>query len=81
MFLYRDKGAIVSTTAYSVDGLHCHGCVDTVTRTLSTLPGVNSVTIDLDINGVSTVNVDAARTLPADEIQIALDREGNFTVV
>ncbi|UGT82110.1 heavy-metal-associated domain-containing protein [Mycobacterium kansasii] len=40
---------------FSVDGLRCAGCVDTVTNALTALQRVNSVAVDLDADGPSTV--------------------------
>lgn len=71
----------MSTTTYSVDGLHCQGCVNTVTRTITALPDVKSVSVDLNTRGVSTVTIDAGHELATSEIQEALDKEGNFAVV
>lgn len=68
-------------TTFSVDGLHCQGCAETVKRTISASPGVNSVQVALQTKGVSTVTVDAGHELNADEIQAALNTQGNFTVV
>ncbi|RDI61324.1 heavy-metal-associated domain-containing protein [Nocardia pseudobrasiliensis] len=71
----------MSKATFSVDGLHCQGCVHTVEQTLSALADVHSVTVDLDMRGVSAVTVDADREIRAEEVQKALDTTGNFTVV
>ncbi|MGZ8176881.1 heavy-metal-associated domain-containing protein [Williamsia sp. SKLECPSW1] len=63
-----------------VDGLHCEGCVDTVTGALSALPGVSSVAVDLDTKGVSQVRVDADSELSDGQIADALSAKGNFTI-
>lgn len=63
-----------------VDGLHCNGCVETVTDALSALGGVSSVTVDLDTKGVSQVHVDADTELSDQQIGDALAAKGNFTV-
>ncbi|MGW4244640.1 heavy-metal-associated domain-containing protein [Nocardia sp. NPDC004722] len=71
----------MSKATFSVDGLHCQGCVRTVEESLSALSDVRSVSVELDIKGVSTVTVDTDRELLADEVQKALDTGGNFSVV
>ncbi|QIS20785.1 heavy-metal-associated domain-containing protein [Nocardia terpenica] len=71
----------MSTATFSVDGLHCEGCVNTVEQSISAIPDVRSVRVDLDIKGTSTVTVDADHEMKPDEIQRALDSGGNFTVV
>ncbi|MCM6776759.1 heavy-metal-associated domain-containing protein [Nocardia sp. CDC159] len=71
----------MSKATFSVDGLHCWGCVGTVEKSIHTIPDVRSVIVDLNMKGVSTVTVEADHALKAEEIQRALDSEGNFTVV
>jgi copper chaperone CopZ len=71
----------MTTATFSVSGLHCQGCAETVKRTLSGLPDVHSVDVDLEIRGNSRVTVDADHDLAREEVQSALDRGGNFTVV
>ncbi|BDB39842.1 MULTISPECIES: heavy-metal-associated domain-containing protein [Mycobacterium] len=66
---------------FSVDGLHCDGCVTTVTTALSELKPVMSVSVDLDTKGSSTVRISTNVELTRDQVQAALDGEGNFTVV
>jgi copper chaperone CopZ len=67
--------------SFSIDGLHCQGCVDTVTDVISALSEVNSVVVDLHTTGPSTVTVDAARPVGRAEVQSALDAKGNFAVI
>ena len=66
---------------FTVDGLHCEGCAKTVTDALTKVSGVKSVQVDLNTRGTSTVRVEAESTLAAADVQAALDRQGNFTVV
>jgi copper chaperone CopZ len=70
----------VPQQSFSVTGLHCQSCVRIVTQTLSELPGVNRVDIDLVSNGASTVRVDAADALSAEQVQAALAEEGDYSV-
>ncbi|WP_433722040.1 heavy-metal-associated domain-containing protein [Nocardia sp. CA-129566] len=72
----------MSTQVFSVDGLHCRGCAQTIKDVVIQLPGVESVTVDLDTKGTSRVTVSADHELAAAELQRALDRDGdNFAVV
>lgn len=71
----------MATQEFSVDGLHCHGCADTVKEVVSALPGVESVEVALDTKGTSKVTVSASQELSTTQVQEALDKEGNFSVV
>jgi copper chaperone len=66
---------------FSVTGLSCQSCVNHVTTALSALDGVQSVSIDLEPNGTSTVHVEASQPLSDDEVQAALAEEGNYSLV
>jgi copper chaperone CopZ len=66
---------------FSVDGLHCAGCVANVTAALSALEPVSDVDVDLDSAGSSTVRISTSAELTRDQVQAALDGEGNFSVV
>lgn len=63
-----------------IDGLHCKSCVATVTQAVSVLPTVDDVTVELGSGEPSRVYVTAGRVLTHDEIQAALDDEGDYTV-
>ncbi|GAB2994974.1 heavy-metal-associated domain-containing protein [Mycobacterium bourgelatii] len=67
--------------SFSIDGLKCEGCVETVTNALSALQPVHDVSIDLNANGTSTVRLSTDVELTRDEIQAALKSEGDFSVV
>ena len=67
--------------SFSVTGLNCQSCVGHVTGALSALAGVDGVRVDLEPKGISTVHVEATRTLQADEVQAALAEEGNYLLV
>lgn len=70
----------MTTWTVPVEGLHCQGCVNTVTEELTGLEGVNAVSVDLDTHGVSQVTIDASEQLPDDTIQTALAEHGNFSI-
>jgi len=67
--------------AFSVTGLSCQSCVNHVTDALSALAGVQSVLIDLEPKGTSTVHVEASQPLTDDEVQAALAEEGNYSLL
>lgn len=66
---------------FSVTGLNCQSCVNHVTNALTALAGVESVSIDLEPKGASTVHVEASQPLSDDEVQAALAEEGNYSLV
>ncbi|MFD5330165.1 MULTISPECIES: heavy-metal-associated domain-containing protein [Actinomycetes] len=70
----------MTTWTVPVEGLHCQGCVNTVTEELTSLEEVNSVSVDLDTHGVSQVTIDASKQLSDDTIQAALAEHGNFSI-
>jgi copper chaperone len=49
---------------FEVRGMHCGGCVKSVTRAISQVPGVRSVEVSLEKND-ATVEHDVAATAPA----------------
>lgn len=67
--------------SFSVDGLRCEGCVQTITTALTGLPPVDAVSIDLNTEGPSTVRVSTDVELTREQVQAALSGEGNFSVV
>lgn len=59
---------------FKVEGLHCDGCVKSVTRRLTGLAGVEQVDVSLDA-GRARVRFDPARTGLA-EFRRAVERAG-----
>ena len=49
---------------FAVNGMHCGGCVKSVTGAISQLPGVRSVDVSLERKG-ATVEYDSATVAPA----------------
>ncbi|WP_290877067.1 heavy-metal-associated domain-containing protein [Gracilimonas sp.] len=47
----------MNTSVLNIEGMGCSGCVDTVENTLSALPGVKSVTVNLQ-KGTAMVDFD-----------------------
>ena len=57
-----------------VEGMDCEGCVKSVTRMLSGVPGVQSVDVSLEQN-LARVTYDPAKSGPA-EFKRAIERAG-----
>lgn len=69
----------MSEQTFKVDGLHCQSCVRIVSSALGALPDVSAVEVDL--GEPSTVRVQAGADLTVEQIQAALDEEGEYSVV
>ncbi len=63
-----------TTGRFAVEGMHCNGCVRSVTGALSRLPGVATVDVSLD-DKQATVAYDAAAVQP-DAIVKAIEAAG-----
>jgi copper chaperone len=55
----------MQTVELKVQGMTCQGCVSSVTRTLSSVPGVQKVDVSL-ADSRATVTYDPAKAGPAD---------------
>lgn len=67
-------------TTISVSGMTCGHCVSSVKEELAELPGVQSVSVDLNAGGVSPVTIESTRELTSEEIAAAVEEAG-YTVV
>lgn len=65
----------VTETTVVIDGMSCGGCVNSLTRVLAAVPGIEPVKIEV---GRAHLKVD--RTVTPEVIAAAVDRAG-FTVV
>jgi copper chaperone len=70
----------MTTQTFTVTGLTCGHCVGAVTSELSVLAGVTDVQIDLVVDGTSTLRVTADKALTDDEVALALDEAGEYTL-
>ena len=61
------------TETYTVTGMTCGHCVQTVTAELQRLPGVHGVQVEL---ATGKVTVASDGPLPIDEVRAALDEAG-----
>ena len=64
----------METVELKVQGMDCQGCVKSVTRMLSGVPGVASVDVSLE-EGKARVTYDPAKSGPA-ELKRAIERAG-----
>jgi Cu+-exporting ATPase len=69
-----DSSVEPSVIELSVKGMTCGGCVRSVEKTLSRVPGVTGASVDL-ATGKATVQYDGSRTKPEDLIA-AVSRSG-----
>ena len=63
-------------TTLQVDGMTCEHCVASVTEELSEVVGVDSVEVDLNPGGSSTVSVQADATVEHDQLRAAVEEAG-----
>ena len=66
----------MTTTTYSVTGMTCGHCSDSVTQEISKLAGVQEVTIDLVAGGTSAVHVTSESALDDNAVRAAVDEAG-----
>lgn len=66
----------MTTQTYRVTGMTCEHCVAAVTDEITSLPGVESVSIDLVAGGTSDVTVASADVLDRDDVARAVDEAG-----
>jgi copper chaperone len=64
----------MTTVTLKVDGMSCGGCVASVTRVLSALPGVSEAAVSLQA-GTAQVTFDEARTNPQ-ALRAAVEKAG-----
>lgn len=64
------------TTDLAVTGMTCGHCVSSVTEELSALDGVESVNVQLNVGGASTVTVASSSALDLGAIRAAVDEAG-----
>ena len=61
---------------YKIEGMSCGGCVNSLTRVLKSVPGIEPVTVEV---GRAVLRFDPA-LITADTIKAAVDRAG-FEVI
>lgn len=66
----------MSTTTYSVTGMTCQHCVNSVTEEIAQLPGVRKVDVFLVSGGASSVQVTSDAELDRGDVQTAVEEAG-----
>ena len=64
------------TTTLSISGMTCGHCERAITTELSTIPGVESVTVHLVPDGISTVTVESEQALDESTVGGIVTEEG-----
>ncbi len=64
------------TMNVTVEGMTCGHCVKAVTDEISGLDGVRDVTVDLVVDGVSTVTISADNAVPTSDLADAVSEAG-----
>jgi copper chaperone len=64
----------MTTVTLKVEGMSCGGCVASVTRVLTALPGVSDATVSLQ-GGTAQVSFDETRTNPG-ALRAAIESAG-----
>jgi len=75
---FQVDGSGVQT--FQVDGMTCGHCVTAVTAELAELAPGASIDVVLGSEGPSTVTVDGAAPLTAEQVAAALDEAGGYTL-
>ena len=63
-------------TTFTITGMSCGGCVNSVTRVLKAVPGIEPITVEV---GSATVRIDPAQATAA-QAKAAIEKAG-FSVV
>lgn len=68
--------AAAFSTDFAVQGMTCSHCVAGVTEELGSVAGVDSVNVQLNAGGVSTVTVTSSAPIDALAVRAAIDEAG-----
>jgi copper chaperone len=68
----------MTVRTYAVAGMTCGHCVHAVSEEIGALAGVSDVTVELNANGSSAVQVTSAQPLSEADIAAALDEAGDY---
>lgn len=79
--LTTSKGTDMTIQTYSVTGMTCDHCKQSVASELEAIDGVTDVAVDLVAGGTSTVTVTSATPLEETQVVEALDEAGEYRLV
>lgn len=68
------------STIVNVSGMTCGHCVSSVSEELEALAGVETIDVDLNSGGISTVTITSAQALSSAEIGEAIAEAGYLVV-
>jgi copper chaperone CopZ len=68
----------MTSATYAVTGLTCGHCVQSVISEVGALDGVSDVSVDLVVDGTSTVTVTSRDPLDESSLVAALDEAGSY---
>lgn len=76
----KEQAMSTVSTIVSVSGMTCGHCVSSVSEELEALTGVETVDVDLNPGGISTVTITSAGELSSSEIGEAVAEAGYMVV-
>ena len=76
----KEQAMSTVSTTVEVSGMTCGHCVSSVSEELESLAGVESVDVDLNAGGISTVTITSATALSPAEIGEAVAEAGYLVV-
>ena len=76
----KEQAMSTVSTTVEVSGMTCGHCVSSVSVELEALAGVESVDVDLNAGGISTVRITSAKALSPAEIGEAVAEAGYLVV-
>ncbi len=68
----------MSDQSWKATGLTCNHCAQSVTKNLMTLPGMNSVEVQVNPNETSTIQTHGTREFTPQEISSAMRQAGKY---
>ena len=71
-----DAAAAGTVTTLAVTGMTCGHCVSSITEELGEVDGIESVTVELNAGGVSTVTVTSTTAIEPDALRTAVTEAG-----
>lgn len=77
---HKEPAMSTVSTTVNVSGMTCGHCVSSVSEELEALAGVETVDVDLNSGGISTVTITSAGALSSSEIGEAVAEAGYLIV-
>jgi copper chaperone CopZ len=69
-------GESAVSAEYFVTGMTCSHCVASVSEELAAVPGVDGVSVDLNVGGASRVTVASERSIETEAVRAAIEEAG-----